>query len=94
MNLSTEQIELIREYSSVFMTWQDIAILLQVDSIELRDELSDPGTEAHKAYHLGKTISNYEISKNLVKLAKLGSPQAEILVRENINRQENAENEL
>lgn len=92
--LTDEQLSLLEEYASNFMTWKQIAVMLQVDEEEFRDILSDRNSTERKRYDLGKTKSSYEISKSLVRLAKLGSPQAELLVKTDITRQEDAEDDL
>jgi predicted transcriptional regulator of viral defense system len=94
MNLTDEQLALIEDYASNFMTWREIAVLLEIDQQELRELLSDLKSPAYLRYKKGKTKSVYEINKYLVKLAKLGSPQAGILVKNDINRQEDAEDDL
>jgi hypothetical protein len=92
--LTDEQLSLLEEYASNFMTWKQIVVLLQVDEEEFRDVISDRNSAERKRYDLGKTKSAYEISKSLVRLAKLGSPQAELLVKTDITRQEDAEDDL
>jgi len=94
MILDSEQLDLIEDYSSNFMSWKQIAVLLDLNEEEFRDELLDRSSGAYKRYTKGKTLTTYAIAKSIVKLAKLGSPQAEILVREDINRQSEAENDL
>jgi hypothetical protein len=94
MNFSEDQLALIEDYAACFMTWQQIAILLDVDEHKFKDELGDRNSPAWKRYSKGKTRTAYEINKNLVRLAKLGSPQADILVKTDMNRQEDAEDEL
>lgn len=94
MMLTEDQLNLIEEYASNFLTWKQIAVLLHVDEDEFREMLADLNSPARKRYNLGKTKSAYEISKSLVRLAKLGSPQAELLVKTDITRQEDAEDDL
>jgi hypothetical protein len=92
--LSEEQLNQVEEFASNFMSWQQIAILLEFDEEGFRELMLDHSSAVYRRYLKGKTLSAYAISKSIVKLAKLGSPQAEILVRDDINRQANAENEL
>lgn len=92
--LTDDQLDLVEDYASNFMTWKQIAILLQIDENEFRELLVDLNSPVRKRYNLGKTRSAYEISKSMVRLAKLGSPQAEILIKTDITRQEDAEDDL
>lgn len=92
--MTDEQLALIEEYASTFLTWRQIAILLQVDEDGFQALLSDPASPARKRYELGKTRSIYEIQKSTVRLAKLGSPQAELLIKSDITRQEDAEDDI
>lgn len=94
MNPTPEQLNFIEEYASCFMTWKQIAVLLDINPSEFRNLISDHNSEAYKRYTKGKTKSIFEINKGLVRLAKLGSPQAETLIRTDIIRQEEAEDEL
>lgn len=76
------------------MTWQQIAVLMDVEEEEFRDMLNDRLSPASRAYRKGQTLSTFEISKSITRLAKLGSPQAQMIIRDDISRQSIAENEL
>lgn len=94
MNLTDEQLDKIEEYASCFMTWQQIAVMIEVPEPDFKEEMSDRLSAAFKRYLKGQTKSHYEINKSITRLAKMGSPQAEMLVRSDILRQSNAENDL
>jgi hypothetical protein len=94
MNLSDEQLQKVEEYASCFLPWQQIAILLELNESEFKEELINKGSPIYKHYFKGKTVSAFEINKNMVRLAKLGSPQAELLIKDEINKQLNAEMDL
>jgi len=94
MILSEEQLILISDYASNFMNWKQIAVLMDIDEEDFREQMLDKSSSVFKTYTKGKTKSTYDLNKKLVSLAKLGSPQAELLVRSDIERQLNEENEL
>lgn len=94
MNITPEKLDLIEEYASCFMTWKQIAVLLDFRQNEFREMISDQSSDVYLRYTKGKTKSIFEINKGLVRLAKLGSPQAESLIKTDIIRQEDAEDEL
>ncbi|MBW6490834.1 MAG: hypothetical protein K0B15_06515 [Lentimicrobium sp.] len=89
-----EQLLLIEEYAGNFMSWQQIAILIDTDEEIFRDLMNDHTSDVYRTYMKARTLTSYAITKSIVKLAKLGSPQAELLVRDDIIKQLNAENEL
>jgi hypothetical protein len=94
MELSQEQLAKIEEYASYFLAWQQIAVLLDIPEREFKTEMENCNSLVYRSYLKGKTSSQLEINKNLVRLAKLGSPQAELLIKDDINKQQLAENDL
>lgn len=94
MKLTEKQLLQIEEYASSFMTWTEIAILMGLNTNELKEELGDKKSPAYLSYQKGKLQSKHEINMKLTKLAKLGSPQAEILIRDEIKSQKIAESDL
>jgi phage antirepressor YoqD-like protein len=72
----SQHIEKIEEMASLLMSITDIAALLEVDECELREAINDSGTGISKAYKKGKAQTIYELRKNEVALAKIGSPMA------------------
>ena len=94
MELSEEILNQIQEYASYFLTWQQIAVLVSIPEKDFKEEMENNKSEVYRRYTKGKTLSTLEINKNLVRLAKIGSPQAEILVKDDINKQQLAENDL
>jgi len=92
MNLTNEQLNLIEEYSSFFMTVDEIAVLIGVDVTEFTEAIQRRKSKVHLAYKKGQTLTKLEIRKNVVKLAKHGSPQAELLADKYMTDQELKEN--
>lgn len=87
MILNAEQLEKIRELSALFLTYHEIASLLELDTEELLEVFRDQQSPAYKAYFKGKTESKKEIREKVILLAKKGSPQAEELVSDYIESQ-------
>ena len=80
-------IEQIEEYASLFLTVDEISILLEIDATELRREIRHGKSDIAKAYRRGKLKIIVEIRKQTVLFAKKGSPQAEDLIRDYISKQ-------
>lgn len=79
----------IEEYAGYFLTFKEIASLTGIEAEVFNDEESNE----YRAYFKGKTLAKLEIRKNIVKLAKHGSPQAEQLADKFISDQELSEYE-
>lgn len=87
--MNDDILQKIEEYAGYFLTFKEIASLTGIEA----DVFNDTESEEYKAYFKGKTISKLEIRKNIVKLAKHGSPQAEQLTDKYISDQELSEYE-
>ena len=79
MNLSDEQLKDIEELAGLFLTADEIAILIDLDIDLFIAEISNKKSRAFAAYFLGKTRSKKKIRENVIKMARNGSPQAEEL---------------
>jgi len=79
MELTDEQLALVEEYASAFLTFREIAVLIGVNVYQFCELMNDKDSPAFYRYFLGKTRAKYEIRKNIVDMAKKGSPQAEDL---------------
>ena len=86
------EVELIEEYASLFLTVEEIAILLNVDVQELRREIKGMTTERAKAYHRGKLTTTIELRKQTLQFARKGSPQAEAAMLDFLSKQKLSEN--
>ena len=82
-----EHLKLIEEYAGYFLSFHEIASITDIN----RDVFYDKESEEYKAYYRGKTLAKLEIRKNIIKLAKHGSPQAEQLADKYINDQQLSE---
>jgi hypothetical protein len=89
-----EESELCRqvsEYASLFLTIDEICILCDLDPAQFRREIRSGKTRLAKAYLNGKINSMLDIRRLTVEFAKKGSPQAEILVKEYIEKMDSNE---
>jgi hypothetical protein len=82
-----DEIKLIEEYAGLFMTIEEIAVLIDVDQAELRRDIRGGKSERSRAYNKGKLNSVLEVRRQTVAFAKKGSPAAEELVQRYINKQ-------
>lgn len=87
MNFTDEELKKVKEYASLFLSLDDIAILLEKDADSFRDEFRDKFGELYKAYRYGQVISKKELRIPVIKMAKHGSPQAELLADKYISEQ-------
>ena len=86
--IDTAKLQLIEEYSGLFLNHEEIAILIAVDLEDFLREMRNKKSEAYKAYFKGRTLSKVEVRKKVIELAKKGSQQAEELTRQYIKDQE------
>ena len=84
MELSTEKLKIIEEYSEALLSPSEIAVLIDV---EYNDQslfcdmcINHRRTGVYQAYQKGKLKTKFELRKTVIKLAKAGSPAAEPLV--------------
>ena len=92
MILTEEQLERIREMGALFLSPHEVACLIGVEGSDretfLEQFYPESDAPAYRAWKLGYTQSKYEIRKKVVSLAKMGSPQAEMLAEKYIEELE------
>jgi hypothetical protein len=88
MNLNDDQLQLIEEYAGFFLSYREIALMLDLDYELLLEEFRNEKSQAFIRFMKGKTNSKLELRKKVVPLAKLGSPQAQNLTEQYIREQE------
>ena len=84
MILTDETLEQVRQMGALFLSPREIACLLDLDAEEFFSIMSDPSSDAYKTYLKGRTQSKMEIRTKVISLAKMGSPQAEMLAEKYI----------
>lgn len=82
---------LIEEYASLFMTIDEIAILLDFDREDFRREVRARKSLRAKAYFKGRLQTEIEMRRTTKQFAEKGSPQAEAQMIEFNRRQRIAE---
>lgn len=87
MTLTNTQIELIKHYTALLFKISDIALLIDVDPDELRDEIANKKTEASKIYHTTKLLVISKLRAQEIEQAELGSNTAIELVTQYIQEQ-------
>jgi hypothetical protein len=91
---NNDKLKYIEEYSALFFSPADIAILIDENIDDFIDKIADKSSPESKAYYKAKLIAKSEVRKQILKLAKHGSPQAEDLVIKFISQQDFADNNL
>lgn len=76
MHFTQEQLEQIEKYASIYLPITDIALLMDIPSDMLRDEIRNKSTDVSRAYHRGKASSRVKLHHQEMLLAQVGSPAA------------------
>lgn len=87
MELNAEELEKVKEYAGLFLSLEDIAILLEKDLESFRAAFRNKQSELYKAYRLGQVTSKANLRRPVIKMASHGSPQAELLADKYITEQ-------
>lgn len=75
--LTEEELNNLKEYGAVLMPLDKVAIIFQVNQEEFINEVKNSQTEANKAYYTGFYLTEIEIRKSIISLAKGGSSPAQ-----------------
>ena len=92
MLYTKEELEMIEEYAENLLSINEIAILINKDPDELRQDIHHRDLPVSKAYNLGKMKTILELRKQEIQLAKLGSTVAIELTDKHILEQKINEN--
>ena len=93
MTIDDKTLERVQEMAGLFLSIKEIAAMLDLCPDSLACQLAQEDSPLQKAYFKGRTRSKYLIRKKVVDLARMGSPQAELLVEKYIEEQELSDNE-
>jgi len=91
MTLNQDELDKIQEYAGLFLKPEDIAVLLEKPEAHFKAECLIPGSEINKAYRKGQVEAKLKLHRPVIKMAELGSPQAELLADKYISEQLMAE---
>lgn len=81
----------VEQYASLFLTIDEICLLCALEPTQFRREVRNGKSKLAQAYLKGKLESMVEIRRMTVEFAKKGSPQAETLVKEYLEKMESNE---
>jgi len=84
IDYTQEQLERVEKLSSIYMKITDIALVIEVDSNELRADIANESSEVSRRYRRGKATSKAELLAQEMQLAKVGSPLALENARRNL----------
>ena len=76
-----DQITSLEDYASLFLSIEEIALLLDLDSESLRREIRFKKTDLAKAYWRGKLRTVVAMRRQTLTYATKGSPTAETLMQ-------------
>ncbi len=79
MPLNDDELKKVEEYAYDLLTWKDISYLLQRPLDKFKVVFDSQKSKLHLAYHAGRVKRKLELQKPILKLASMGSPQAEVL---------------
>lgn len=66
----------VERFASLYMKISDIAVMLDIPTDVLRDDIRDRSTDVSKAYRRGKAASKVRIHEQVMTLSFVGSPLA------------------
>ncbi|MEL7600580.1 MAG: hypothetical protein AAGU18_10855 [Proteiniphilum sp.] len=89
--LSEDQLQLLQEYAAALMHITEIAVLLDIPPDDQTAFevicVNDRTSPLYRAFHTGRLQTKLELRRNIIKLAKAGSPAAEPIALKFINEQ-------
>lgn len=91
MNLTKEQLSGLEDFAYNLIPINVMAVLMEVDALELRSDIETAGSKAHVAYYKGYGKMLMETRKSIIRSAQNGSNPAQMALLEFI-RQFEADN--
>ena len=91
IDLSDDLLKQIRDHAFDLLTWKDIAYLVGIQLDAFKRELDNPNSAVHLAYHIGRAERKKQLRGPILKLAEIGSPQAELLASQFLEEQDLSE---
>lgn len=79
MELSEEQLKQVTEWAQMLFTPEEIAIVLQVDTGKMQDNINSRQGLVYAAYKRGQLLTIGKIRKAIIELAESGSSPAQTL---------------
>jgi len=88
MNLTEDQTTELTRLAALLMSPREIAILLSLPIQEFLMEIKNPHSHIYKIYQKEVLNRKANIKEKVLKLAEMGSPQAQVMANEYITDQE------
>lgn len=76
MNYSETQLQEIEKFASIYLPISEMAVILDVPTEVLRNDIAHKETEVSRAYYRGKVASKVKLLAQEMQLAQVGSPLA------------------
>ena len=92
MEYNSSQLEKVQEYAGLLMNVSDISVLIGVNEVSFREDISNKNTAVSIAFRKGQIETVLELRKQEIEMAKLGSPMAVELIQKYIIDQKMSEN--
>lgn len=77
MTLTQEHLEAIEKHASLFMSPQEVALIVGVEYTDFQNALRDSGHDIHKSYYRGLYLSISQVRETIIGQAKSGSNPAQ-----------------
>lgn len=76
IDYTEEILSQVEQYASIYLKISDMAVLFDIPTEQLREDIADRSTEVSKRYHKGKAASKVKLLHQEMQLAYVGSPLA------------------
>ena len=84
MTYTSDELQQIEKFASIYLKISDIAVILDIPADVLRDDIADRSTDVSKVYRRGKAASKVKLHSQEMMLAQVGSPLALENARNNL----------
>ena len=79
-----EQLNQVEKLAAIYMRISDIALIIEVEENELRQDIADETSEVSRRYRRGKATTKVKLHQQEITLAEVGSPLALENARRNL----------
>lgn len=85
-SLNDDEVKQVEELAAVFFTPKEIAIIMQLNIIDVDEAMEDDEAAFYLAFQKGRLQSEYDLRKSIAKLAKSGSSPAQTMSMDMLNK--------
>ncbi|MBN2747351.1 MAG: hypothetical protein JXR34_11555 [Bacteroidales bacterium] len=93
MELKPEELKKVSEYADLLLTIEEIAVLMDKDVLAMKDEYQFQKNPLYLTYTKAVLERKIKLRKPVLKMAELGSPNAEIIANTYLTDQQISANE-